>query len=238
MRLDIAPGWRTALAAELEKPYFATLSAYVDSERASHEVFPPEPDVFNAFRHADFDQTRVLLLGQDPYHDVGQAHGLCFSVRPGVKFPASLRNIFKERQSDVGLPPPQDGCLTGWAGQGILMLNTVLTVRAHEAASHKGKGWEVFTDAVICALNARPAPVVFVLWGGHAQNKRRLITHNRHVVLESAHPSPLSAHSGFFGSRPFSRINESLRSLGQPEIDWGVIVDDNVAGDSTAGTGG
>lgn len=220
MEIDLPESWRAALAAEIDKPYFAKLAEFVDGERAQHEVYPPQADVFNAFRFSDFDTTRVLLLGQDPYHDTGQAHGLCFSVQPGITPPPSLRNMFVERKSDLGLPIPQTGYLAPWANQGILMLNAVLTVRAHEANSHKGKGWEKFTDQAIRELSAREKPLVFVLWGGYAQKKRDLIDASRHVVIESAHPSPLSARNGFFGSRPYSRINEALKSFGQPEIDW------------------
>ena len=220
MQIEIPDSWRAALAPELDKPYFHKLSEFVDSERATHEVYPPEPDVFNAFRLSSFNDTRVLLLGQDPYHDTGQAHGLCFSVRPGIKPPPSLQNMFIERRSDIGLPVTKNGYLEPWAAQGILMLNAVLTVRAHEPNSHKGKGWETFTDAAIRALSERSAPVVFVLWGGYAQKKKALIDAERHVIIESAHPSPLSARNGFFGSKPYSRINEALRGFGHPEIDW------------------
>lgn len=220
MQIDLPESWHAALVPDLENPYFQRLSEFVDSERAQHEIFPPEADVFNAFKLSDFGSTRVLLLGQDPYHDNGQAHGLCFSVRPGITPPPSLKNIFVERRNDLGLPIPSTGYLAPWASQGILMLNAVLTVRAHEPNSHKGKGWEKFTDDVIRTLSARSEPVVFVLWGGYAQKKRDLIDPARHTIVESAHPSPLSARSGFFGSKPFSRINEALRGYGQPEIDW------------------
>lgn len=220
MQIDLPESWRAVLAPDLENPYFQRLSEFVDSERVQHEIFPPENDVFNAFKLSDFDSTRVLLLGQDPYHDNGQAHGLCFSVRPGITPPPSLKNIFAERRNDLGLSIPSTGYLAPWASQGILMLNAVLTVRAHEPNSHKGKGWEKFTDDVIRTLSARSEPVVFVLWGGYAQKKRDLIDPARHTIIESAHPSPLSARNGFFGSKPFSRINEALRGFGQPEIDW------------------
>jgi len=183
-------------------------------------VFPPEGDVFNAFEVTPLEDANVLLLGQDPYHDHGQAHGLCFSVKPGVKPPPSLANMFKELRDDVGCRIPNNGYLAPWAAQGILMLNAVLTVRAHEPNSHKGKGWETFTDAAIRALNDRKDPVVFVLWGGYARKKLALIDADRHAIVESAHPSPLSARSGFFGSKPFSKINEALRRFEKPEIDW------------------
>jgi len=220
MLIDIPASWSNILAPEFTKPYFEKLTAFVDGQRAEHEVYPPEADVFNTFRMSTYEDTRVLIVGQDPYHDTGQAHGLCFSVRPGVKPPPSLRNIFVERKNDVGLPIAKTGFLEPWARQGILMLNTVLTVRAHEANSHKGQGWEKFTDHVIHVLGERETPTIFVLWGGPAQKKKALIDTTRHVIIESAHPSPLSAHNGFFGSRPFSRINESLRAFDAPEIDW------------------
>jgi len=220
MIIDLPPSWADILSPEFTKPYFEKLTAFVDGERVAHEIYPPESDVFNAFRMSTYEDTRVLIVGQDPYHDTGQAHGLCFSVRPGVKLPPSLRNIFVERKNDIGLPIATTGFLEPWAKQGILMLNTVLTVRAHEANSHKGQGWEKFTDHVIHVLGARETPTIFVLWGGPAQKKKALIDTERHIIIESAHPSPLSAHNGFFGSRPFSRINESLRTFDAPEIDW------------------
>lgn len=220
MTLDLPDDWSNVLADEFRKPYFEKLTAFVDGERAAHEVYPPEADVFNAFRASTFEKTRVLIVGQDPYHDTGQAHGLCFSVRPGVTPPPSLRNIFAERKVDLGLPIAKTGYLEPWAEQGILMLNTVLTVRAHEANSHKGHGWETFTDHVIRTLSDRHSPMVFVLWGAPAQKKKALIDTKRHTVIESAHPSPLSARNGFFGSLPFSRINEALRGFDALEIDW------------------
>ncbi|MGO8670707.1 MAG: uracil-DNA glycosylase [Capsulimonadaceae bacterium] len=220
MLTDLPIDWQTILDPEMAQPYFTRLARFVDEERAEHTVFPPEPDVFNAFKLSTWQATRVLILGQDPYHDDGQAHGLCFSVQPGVRPPPSLNNIFVERRSDLDLPPPASGDLTPWARQGIVMLNAVLTVRAHAANSHKGHGWEVFTDAVIRALSDRPEPCVFVLWGAYAQKKQAMIDRGRHAIIASAHPSPLSARSGFFGSRPFSRINDALRAFGYPEIDW------------------
>ena len=182
-------------------------------------MFPPEDDVFSALRLTPFDEVKVVLLGQDPYHDDGQAHGLCFSVRPGVKAPPSLVNIFKELHSDLGCVIPNNGCLTPWAKQGVLLLNAVLTVRAHQANSHKNQGWEQFTDAVIRAVNDRPQPVVFLLWGNYAQKKGILVDANRHRVIKGAHPSPLSA-SKFFGSKPFSAVNRALVELGNAPIDW------------------
>jgi uracil-DNA glycosylase len=220
MPLAIPEPWQPLLAQETEKPYWPRLEAFVGEERDKHTVFPPEADVFNALALTPPDNVRVLLLGQDPYHNEGQAHGLCFSVLPGVPLPPSLANIFKELQSDLGCPIPNNGYLTSWAEQGVLMLNAVLTVRAHEANSHKGHGWEIFTDAVIKAVNTRPDPVVFVLWGGFAQKKLTLIDTERHTVVQSAHPSPLSARTGFFGSRPFSQINAALNTSGKPEINW------------------
>jgi uracil-DNA glycosylase len=220
MRKRLPKSWHDAVGGEFELPYFEKLEAFVDGERARHEVFPPEEDVFNAFEATPLKEVKVLLLGQDPYHDVGQAHGLCFSVRPGVKPPPSLANMFKELRDDVGCPIPNNGYLVPWAEQGVLMLNAVLTVRAHEPNSHKGKGWETFTDAVIRAVSAKDDSVVFVLWGGYARKKAALVDASRHTVVESAHPSPLSARSGFFGSKPYSKINGALRASGKREIDW------------------
>jgi uracil-DNA glycosylase len=216
----IPPAWQDQLADEVAKPYYQQLQEFVAGERAQHTVFPPEQDVFNALKYTPYERVSVLLLGQDPYHDDNQAHGLCFSVRPGIAPPPSLVNIFKELKSDVGFRVPNNGYLVKWAEQGILMLNAVLTVRAHQPNSHKNKGWEKFTDAIIRLVSAKPDPVVFVLWGGYAQKKLQLIDAERHVVIQSAHPSPLSARNGFFGSRPFSRINAALREAGKPEIDW------------------
>ncbi|HEV2661496.1 MAG TPA: uracil-DNA glycosylase [Ktedonobacteraceae bacterium] len=220
MLIDIPKDWRAQLADEFEKPYFQTLQQFVDEERQNYTVFPPEQDVFSALKLTPYERANVFLLGQDPYHDNNQAHGLCFSVRPGIKPPPSLVNIFKELRSDVDFRIPNNGYLVPWAEQGMLLLNAVLTVRAHKPNSHKGHGWEIFTDAVIRAVNAREDPVVFVLWGGYAQKKRALIDTARHTIIQSAHPSPLSAHNGFFGSKPFSAINAALRAAGKPEIDW------------------
>jgi len=217
---ELPGGWSQVLADELEKPYFRELAAFVSDERQRHEVFPGVPDVYSALAHTPYDRVNVLILGQDPYHDFGQAHGLCFSVRPGTRPPPSLVNIFKELRDDLGVEIPQTGCLTKWADQGVLLLNAVLTVRAHQPNSHKDRGWETFTDAIIRKVNERPGPVVFVLWGGYAQKKQKLIDATRHTIIRSAHPSPLSAHNGFFGSRPFSQINAALRAAGKAEIDW------------------
>jgi len=220
MQIEIPDSWQTLLAEEFEKPYFQKLAQFVDEERRTQTVFPPEADVFNALRLTPYEEVKVLLLGQDPYHDNNQAHGLCFSVRPGIKPPPSLVNMYKEAQSDVGLRMPNNGYLVKWAEQGILMLNAVLTVRAHSPNSHKNQGWETFTDAVIRKVSAKESQVVFVLWGAYAQKKSPLIDTTRHLIIQSAHPSPLSARNGFFGSKPFSAINQALQSSGKPEIDW------------------
>lgn len=222
---ELPPSWQAVLGDELSKPYFGKLRSFVSAERAKHQVFPPTEEVFAAFEHTPFDQVRVLLLGQDPYHDDGQAHGLCFSVRKGVPLPPSLRNIYKELESDVGVKPPDHGCLTAWAERGVLLLNTVLTVRAHEPNSHRKKGWETFTDRVIEVLAERDDPLVFVLWGKPAQAKIKLIEQHQaagagHEIIAAAHPSPLSAKSGFFGSKPFSKVNDALASWDRPPIDW------------------
>jgi uracil-DNA glycosylase len=215
------PAWRDVLPAEFEKPYWRELESFLDGEtQRGATVFPPRGEIFAALRTTPPDKVKVFLLGQDPYHDDGQAHGLCFSVREGTALPRSLVNIFKELASDLGAPRRTNGCLSDWAEQGVLLLNTVLTVRAHEAASHSGKGWENFTDAVIHAVSMRTRPAVFVLWGGHALKKESLIDGQRHTVIKSAHPSPLSASRGFFGSRPFSKINAALESFGEKPIVW------------------
>ena len=220
MTPSLPSSWQPILAAETEKPYYHKLQAFLAEERRTHTIFPPEPEVFTALATTPYERVSVLLLGQDPYHDDNQAHGLCFSVRPGVSTPPSLVNIFKELRDDLGCRIPNNGYLLHWAEQGILMLNAVLTVRAHEPNSHRNKGWEPFTDTIIQAVSAKDDQVVFVLWGGFAQKKLKLIDADRHAIVQSAHPSPLSARNGFFGSRPFSRINAALRAAGQPEIDW------------------
>lgn len=219
-RPKLPASWEAALGSEFEKPYFGELWRFLAEERAQHSVFPPEADVFSAFHLTPYERVSVLLLGQDPYHDDGQAHGLCFSVRPGIKPPPSLVNMYKEMQTDVGCKAPNHGYLAPWAEQGMLMLNAVLTVRAHTPNSHKDRGWEQFTDAVIKKVNDKPDPVVFVLWGGYAKKKAKLIDGKRHTVIQGTHPSPLSAHQGFFGSKPFSAINAALRTHGKPEINW------------------
>ncbi|GER88686.1 uracil-DNA glycosylase [Dictyobacter vulcani] len=219
MQIDIPQSWHEHLADEFEKPYFQKLAQFVDEERQKYTVFPPEEDVFSAFQHTPYENVNVFLLGQDPYHDNNQAHGLCFSVRPGIKPPPSLVNMLKELREDQGCTIPNNGYLVPWADQG-LMFNAVLTVRAHQANSHKNHGWETFTDHVIRVVNAKESPVIFVLWGGYAQKKKALIDTSRHTIIESAHPSPLSARNGFFGSRPYSKINQALKAAGKPEIDW------------------
>ena len=220
MNTALAASWAGVLADEVDAPYFRALQTFLQQERQRHTVFPPADEVFAAFQLTPYPRVRVLIVGQDPYHDDGQAHGLCFSVRPGVAPPASLRNIFRELHDDLGYPIPTHGHLASWARRGALLLNTVLTVRAHAAGSHRGHGWEQFTDAVIRKVNERNEPVVFVLWGRPAQQKARWIDRQRHAVVAAAHPSPLSAHRGFFGSRPFSAVNRALRNWGQDEFDW------------------
>lgn len=213
--------WQPVLSDETAKPYFKDLIDFVNYERENYQVFPPEEDVFKAFELTPYDQVKVVLLGQDPYHDEGQAHGLCFSVPHGVKPPASLNNIFKELHADLGCPMPAHGNLQSWGEQGVLLLNTVLTVRAHSPGSHKNKGWEKFTDAVIRALSDRDAPIVFALWGDFARKKASLIDQRRHRVLLGPHPSPIAGKGPrFLGSRPFSAINRALEELGYPAIDW------------------
>jgi uracil-DNA glycosylase len=212
--------WNPVLRAELAKPYWAELQAFVAEERRQGAVYPPADEVFAALHRTPYAAVKVLILGQDPYHGPGQAHGLCFSVRRGVAIPPSLRNIYAELQSDLGIEPPAHGCLDAWADHGVLLLNATLTVRARQAASHQKRGWETFTDQVIRAVSAKPERVVFLLWGASARRKRELVDRDRHVVIESAHPSPLSAHNGFFGSRPFSRANAALVAAGREPVDW------------------
>lgn len=215
----IPEGWRDVLGSEVAKPSFAELKEFVRAERARAQVFPPAGDVFNALVLTPFEKVKVVLLGQDPYHDDEQAQGLCFSVRRGVKPPPSLVNVFKELESDLGIARPSHGCLEAWAKKGVLLLNAVLTVRAHEPNSHKDKGWERFTDAVVQAVSDRKDPAVFALWGAYAQKKGKIVDRTRHIVVECAHPSPLSAKK-FLGSKPFSSINAALAKLGKAPIDW------------------
>jgi uracil-DNA glycosylase len=212
--------WNPILREEFAKPYWAELQQFVVTERQSATVYPPHEEVFAALHLTPYTEVKAVILGQDPYHGPNQAHGLCFSVRQGVPAPPSLQNIFKELESDLGHPPPNHGCLEHWARQGVLLLNASLTVRQGRAASHQGKGWEVFTDEVLRAVNAKEDRVVFILWGASARKKKALIDRARHVVIESAHPSPLSAHNGFFGSHPFSRANEALVAAGREPVDW------------------
>ena len=220
-RIKLEPSWKEALRAEFDQPYMAELRNFLQQERAAgKEIYPPGPMIFNALNSTPLDKVKVVILGQDPYHGPGQAHGLCFSVQPGVPAPPSLVNILKELEADLGCPRPDHGCLESWARNGVLLLNAVLTVRARTAASHAGKGWETFTDEVIRTVSAKPERVVFILWGGYARKKKALIDTSRHVVIESAHPSPLSAHNGFLGSRPFSKANAALVEAGRPPIEW------------------
>jgi uracil-DNA glycosylase len=218
--LELLPGdWRDAMKPHLDPTTLGSLAAFVSAEYAERTVYPPLPDLFRAFRLCPLDRARVLILGQDPYHRAGQAHGLSFSVRPDVPVPPSLRNIYKELRDDLGVAPPATGDLTGWAGQGVLLLNAVLTVRAGQAGSHANQGWEHVTDAAIRALDAQPARVVFALWGGYARRKAPLVTGAQHVVLEAGHPSPMNPR-GFLGSRPFSAIDAALVEAGLPQVRW------------------
>lgn len=216
----ISNDWLDALQEEFKKPYYKKLFETVNQEYKTRLIFPPADDVFNAFHLTPLHKVKVVILGQDPYHNNGQAHGLCFSVKKGVEIPPSLVNIYQELQDDVGCAIPSHGCLTKWADQGVLMLNTVLTVRAHQANSHRGIGWEEFTDAAILALNAQDRPIVFILWGTPAQRKERMLTNPNHLVLKAPHPSPFSASRGFFGSRPFSQTNAFLEQHGVAPVDW------------------
>ncbi len=212
--------WENFLSEELRQPYYQELRQFLISEYRSRKIFPDMFDIFNALHFTSYADTKVVILGQDPYHEPGQAHGLSFSVLPGVSPPPSLINIFKELQTDLGCKIPNNGCLKFWAEQGVLLLNTVLTVRAHLANSHRGHGWETFTDKIISVLNDREKPLAFILWGRPAREKKSMITNPEHYIIESAHPSPLSASKGFFGTRPFSRVNDFLISVGEKPIDW------------------
>ena len=220
-RVDLDPSWLTHLAAEFEQPYMQELRAFLGQEKQRGKIiFPPGKLIFNALNSTPFDKVKVVILGQDPYHGPGQAHGLCFSVLPGVDIPPSLVNIYKELQADLGSPRPAHGNLQNWAEQGVLRLNAVLTVERHKAASHQGRGWEQFTDQVIAALNHQREHLVFLLWGSYAQKKGQIIDRNKHLVLQSPHPSPLSAHRGFLGCRHFSQTNEYLKAHGIEAVDW------------------
>lgn len=216
----IANDWLKPLSVEFKKPYYANLYKKVLEEYQTHLVFPASDDIFNAFNLTPLSQVKVVILGQDPYHGDGQAHGLCFSVKPDVEIPPSLVNIYQELHDDLGCKIPNNGYLEKWARQGVLLLNTVLTVRAHQAYSHRGIGWEEFTDAAIRILNEQDRPMVFILWGKPAQSKKIMLNNPKHLILEAPHPSPLSAFRGFFGSRPFSQTNRFLEENGQEAIDW------------------
>jgi len=220
MNVKIEQSWKDCLADEFKKPYFQQLTDFVRGEYEKGPVYPPGAFIFNAFNHCPLDKVKVVLLGQDPYHEPGQAHGLCFSVREGVPFPPSLINIFKEVQSDLGTPVSKNGDLTRWADQGVFLLNATLTVRAHAAGSHQNKGWEIFTDAVISRLTAQRKHLVYILWGAYAQRKGAMIDTSNNLVLQSPHPSPLSASRGFFGNKHFSKANAYLTATGQTPIDW------------------
>ena len=212
--------WQDLLEDELQKDYYQELRKFLIGEYRTKKIFPDMYDIFNALHYTSYADTKVVILGQDPYHEPGQAHGLSFSVMPNVPPPPSLINIFKELREDLGCKIPNNGYLRSWAEQGVLLLNTVLTVRAHQANSHRGQGWEIFTDKIISLLNAHEKSIAFILWGRPARNKKSMITDPKHFIVESAHPSPLSAHNGFFGSRPFSKVNNFLKSIGEKEIDW------------------
>ena len=216
----ISNDWLKELGAEFHKPYYRDLYEFVKNEYNSAQIFPPADDIFNAFHLTPLSEVKVVIIGQDPYHNVGQAHGLCFSVKPEVDIPPSLVNIYKELREDLGCEIPNNGYLVKWAKQGVLMLNTVLTVRAHMANSHRGKGWEEFTDAAIRALNKQDRPIVFILWGRPAQTKERMLDNPKHLILKAPHPSPLSTYNGFFGSKPFSKTNDFLEKNGLQPIDW------------------
>ncbi|WP_273388887.1 uracil-DNA glycosylase [Barnesiella viscericola] len=220
MNVRIEPSWQQRLQPEFDKPYFEKLTDFVRHEYATKTVYPPGSQIFAAFDACPFDRVKVVILGQDPYHEPNQAHGLCFSVNDHIPFPPSLQNIFKEIESDLGIPVPKSGNLTRWARQGVLLLNATLTVEAHRAASHQGKGWETFTDAVIHKLAEEREHLVFILWGTYAQRKGEFIDRNRHLVLQSPHPSPLSAHRGFFGNHHFSQTNAYLVAHGIEPIQW------------------
>lgn len=212
--------WEELLADEMQKPYYRELRQFLINEYRTKQIFPDMYSIFNALHYTAFADVKVIILGQDPYHGDGQAHGLSFSVQPGIKPPPSLINIFKELEDDIGCTVPNNGCLRPWAEQGVLLLNTVLTVQAHRAFSHQGKGWELFTDHIIELLNKREKPLAFILWGAPARRKKAMITNSRHLIIESPHPSPLSAYSGFFGSKPFSKVNDFLQKNGQTPINW------------------
>ena len=225
--VNLGNEWDEILSNEFQKDYYKSIRAFLKSEYFTRTIFPPMHDIFNALKYTSYNETKVVILGQDPYHEIGQAHGLSFSVKKGVKIPPSLVNIYKELNTDIGMKIPNHGELTSWAKQGVLLLNATLTVREGMANSHKDIGWAIFTDEVIKKLNESPNPIVFVLWGANARSKKKYITNKNHLIIESAHPSPLSAYNGFFGSRPFSRANEFLRAHGLSEINWNSVNEDN-----------
>jgi uracil-DNA glycosylase len=220
MDVKIEESWKKKLLPEFDKSYFVDLTSFVKDEYSKHIVYPPGKEIFSAFAHCPFDQVKVVIIGQDPYHGANQANGLCFSVKDGIKMPPSLVNIFKELADDLGKDIPPSGNLERWADQGVLLLNATLTVRASSPGSHQNRGWETFTDEVIKLVSAEKEHVVFILWGAYAQRKGSVIDKSKHFVIESPHPSPFSAHSGFFGSKPFSKTNEYLQSKGLKEVDW------------------
>ena len=220
MEVKIEKSWKEVLQTEFNKPYFENLVGFVKQEYASHTIFPPAGQIFNAFNTCPFNNVKVVILGQDPYHGPRQAHGLCFSVNDGIQFPPSLQNIFKEINSDLGIPMPKSGNLTRWAEQGVLLLNATLTVRASQAGSHQGRGWEEFTDAVIKIISEKAENVVFILWGSYAIKKKALIDASKHCILTAPHPSPLSSYRGFFGCKHFSQTNTYLTSKGKTPIEW------------------
>lgn len=218
--VNIGNDWDEVLKGEFDKEYYLKLREFLKQEYFTRRIFPDMYDIFNALKYTPYDKVKAVIIGQDPYHGEGQAHGLCFSVREGIEKPPSLKNIFKELHDDIGFTEPQNGTLTKWAEDGVLLLNAVLTVREGQANSHQGKGWETFTDTVISHLNNREKPMVFILWGRNARNKKTLITNPSHKILEAAHPSPLSAYNGFFGCRHFSKANDFLKANGIEEINW------------------
>ncbi len=222
---ELSASWKAQIGSQFEQPYMLALKTFLQQEKtAGKTIYPPMSDIFNALNHTSFESAKVVIIGQDPYHGPGQAHGLCFSVKPGIDVPPSLRNIYQELNTDIGMPIPPHGTLTAWADQGVLLLNAVLTVEHSKAGAHQGKGWETFTDSVIEALNRQREGIVFLLWGSYAQKKGKMIDRAKHCVLEAPHPSPLSAYRGFFGCKHFSRANDYLLSRGQSPIDWSAIL--------------
>ena len=221
--VNLGNDWDSVLSEEFTKEYYLKIRKFLKTEYRTQVIFPPMFDIFNALKYTSYQGTRVVILGQDPYHELGQAHGLSFSVKKGIKIPPSLVNIYKELKTDIGMEIPSHGELTSWAKQGVLLLNATLTVRQGQANSHQNIGWSIFTDAVIKKLNERTEPLVFILWGGNARSKKKYITNKSHLIIESAHPSPLSAYNGFFGSRPFSRTNEFLKAHNQSTINWNSV---------------